>query len=88
MMMMAVLRLFVPTRPTMGRMSSMTRNICRREVIFRARRLTTEASSTITESLANSEGWKDSGPTESHRFDPLYSSPKKSTAVDRSRDKR
>ena len=72
-MMTAVLKLFVPTSATMGKSRS---NTPIRERIFSIRpffRSTAQASSKITATLANSAGWKDSGPRASHRLEPLYS---------------
>ena len=48
-------------------------------LIWRARNITTAT-------LANSAGWKDSGPSASHRLEPLYSRPTNNTSVDSSRD--
>ena len=55
-MMMAVLRLLVPTRPTMGRIRSITFTIKRRPTVFLALWLTYQESSRITATLANSAG--------------------------------
>lgn len=55
-MIIAVLKLLVPTRPTSGRVGSMTPSICHRVTIFLPRPLMTRASNTMTATLANSEG--------------------------------
>ncbi len=80
-MMIAVLRLLEPTSPTIGKISTITRKRERNFPISFALSETMHARNKITATLANSDGWNEKGPKDSHLLDPLYSSPTNSTAT-------
>ena len=70
-MITAVLRLLVPTSATIGSTIPTTTTRFKKLFRFFFCLLTIFARKRITASFANSEGWKDSEPKESHLFEPL-----------------
>ena len=73
---MAVLRLLEPTRPTIGSSVSIVRHINQNPSVRLWDLSICQVRKSTTETLANSEGWKESGPRFSQRFEPLISCPK------------
>ena len=85
-MIIAVLKLLLPTSAAIGRVHStafvINQRLSDRPFVCSI----TQGRKRITAILANSEGWNDKGPSFNHRFEPLYSLPKKSTAVESARE--